>query len=174
LRADAGTRTPDPFITSRSGLPQIGSSKPKLAYEKVPICGLGSTPREILGKSWDRIPSSLVDSSSWRSVAMMSTTGKPRGHLQVKGGKNGRRRTFHAFWWDAEGKHGRCLGPAHVRDTGRRAARKSSHLACWRWPQADARARHAEGGRGSTGRHPAGCQSQRADSEEAARDAHTA
>jgi len=56
---------------------------------------------------------------------MMSTTGKPRGHLQVKGGKNGRRRTFHAFWWDAEGKHGRCLGPAHVRDTGRRTARKA-------------------------------------------------
>ncbi len=56
---------------------------------------------------------------------MMSTTGKPRGHLQVKGGKNGRGRTFHAFWWDAEGKHGRCLGPAHVRDTGRRTARKA-------------------------------------------------
>jgi hypothetical protein len=56
---------------------------------------------------------------------MMSTTGKPRGHLQVKGGKNGRRRAFYAFWWDAEGKHGRCLGPAHVRDTGRRTARKA-------------------------------------------------
>ena len=56
---------------------------------------------------------------------MMSTTGKPRGHLQVKGGKNGRRRTFHAFWWDTDGKHGRCLGPAHVRDTGRRTARKA-------------------------------------------------
>jgi integrase len=54
---------------------------------------------------------------------MMSTTAKPRGHLQVKGDKNGRGRSFYAYWWDAEGKHGRCLGPAHVRDSGRRTPR---------------------------------------------------
>ena len=56
---------------------------------------------------------------------MMSTAGKPRGHLQVRGGKDGRPRTYHAFWWDAEGKHGRCLGLAHVRDSGRRTPRNA-------------------------------------------------
>lgn len=54
---------------------------------------------------------------------MMSTTAKPRGHLQVKGEKNGRGRSFYAYWWDAQGKPGRCLGPAHVRDSGRRTPR---------------------------------------------------
>jgi integrase len=53
----------------------------------------------------------------------MSTTLKPRGHLQVKSDKRGQGRSFYAYWWDADGKHGRRLGPAHVRDSGRRTPR---------------------------------------------------
>ncbi len=48
----------------------------------------------------------------------------PAGHLQVRPDKNGRTRTFWAFWRDARGKKGgRCLGLAHVRDSGRRTPR---------------------------------------------------
>jgi integrase len=38
---------------------------------------------------------------------------RPTGHLQVKG-PPGRRR-WHALWRDAEGRHQRVLGPAHVK-----------------------------------------------------------
>lgn len=49
---------------------------------------------------------------------------RPTGHLQVKIDKNGRTRSFWAFWRDRNDKKGgRCLGPAHVRDSGRRTAR---------------------------------------------------
>jgi hypothetical protein len=54
----------------------------------------------------------------------MSQSKRPTGHLQVKTDKNGRTRSFWAFWRDRNGrKGGRCLGPAHVRDSGRRTAR---------------------------------------------------
>src|SRR5580700_11050687 len=54
----------------------------------------------------------------------MSQTKRPTGHLQVKLDKNGRTRSFWVFWRDGQGrKGGRCLGPAHVRDSGRRTAR---------------------------------------------------
>jgi integrase len=54
----------------------------------------------------------------------MSQTKRPTGHLQVKLDKNGRTRSFWAFWHDRHGRKGRrCLGPAHVRDAGRRTAR---------------------------------------------------
>ena len=43
------------------------------------------------------------------------------GHLQVKGGRGARR--FYALWRDAEGRHQRLLGPAHVKDSGRKTAR---------------------------------------------------
>jgi integrase len=45
----------------------------------------------------------------------------PSGHVQVIG-KPGSRR-WRAFWWDADGKHSRVLGPAWVRSSGRRTAR---------------------------------------------------
>jgi integrase len=48
---------------------------------------------------------------------------EPSGHLQVKPDRNGRGRSYWAFWTDADGKHGRRLGPAHVKDSGRRTAR---------------------------------------------------
>jgi hypothetical protein len=48
---------------------------------------------------------------------------EPRGHLQVKPDRNGRGRSYWAYWTDAEGKHGRRLGPAHVKDSGRRTPR---------------------------------------------------
>src|SRR3954467_1389856 len=51
----------------------------------------------------------------------MSAPNRPSGHLQIKG-PNGARR-WHAFWTDAEGKHQRVLGPAHVRDSGKRTSR---------------------------------------------------
>jgi hypothetical protein len=53
----------------------------------------------------------------------MNTTAKRRGHVQVQRDKGRRTRSYHAFWWDADGKHGRRLGPAHVKDTGRRTPR---------------------------------------------------
>jgi integrase len=46
---------------------------------------------------------------------------RPSGHLQVKGPKG--RRAWYALWRDADGRHQKRLGPAHVRDSGRRTAR---------------------------------------------------
>lgn len=54
----------------------------------------------------------------------MSRTSGPAGHLQVKTDKNGRTRSFWAFWRDADGRKVGCrLGPAHVRESGRLTAR---------------------------------------------------
>jgi integrase len=46
---------------------------------------------------------------------------RPTGHLQVKGGSN--RRRYFALWRDADGRHQVLLGPAHVKDSGRRTPR---------------------------------------------------
>jgi hypothetical protein len=46
---------------------------------------------------------------------------RPSGHLQVKGPKG--RRAWYGLWRDADGRHQRRLGPAHVRDSGRRTPR---------------------------------------------------
>jgi integrase len=46
---------------------------------------------------------------------------RPSGHLQVRGERGSR--TWYAFWRDANGRHKRRLGPAHVKDSGRRTAR---------------------------------------------------
>src|SRR4051794_6493092 len=46
---------------------------------------------------------------------------RPTGHLQIKGGPNGR--VWYALWRDADGRHQKRLGPAHVRDSGRRTPR---------------------------------------------------
>jgi integrase len=43
------------------------------------------------------------------------------GHLQVIGDRG--RRRWRAFWWDADGKHSRVLGPAWVQSSGKRTAR---------------------------------------------------
>lgn len=43
------------------------------------------------------------------------------GHLQVFGSHGNRR--WRAFWWDADGKHSRVLGPAWVQSSGRKTAR---------------------------------------------------
>lgn len=43
------------------------------------------------------------------------------GHLQVKGPRGARR--YYALWRDAEGRHQRLLGPAHVKDSGRKTSR---------------------------------------------------
>ena len=43
------------------------------------------------------------------------------GHVQVKGNAGNRR--YYALWRDADGRHQRLLGPAHVKDSGRRTAR---------------------------------------------------
>ncbi len=45
----------------------------------------------------------------------------PSGHLQVIGGRGNRR--WRAFWWDADGKHSRVLGPAWVQNSGKKTAR---------------------------------------------------
>jgi hypothetical protein len=46
---------------------------------------------------------------------------RPTGYLQVKGPKG--RRAWFALWRDADGRHQKRLGPAHVRDSGRRTPR---------------------------------------------------
>ena len=52
------------------------------------------------------------------------STQQPSGRLQVKPDKQGRSRSFYAYWRDCQGeKHGRRLGPAHVKDSGRRSSR---------------------------------------------------
>ena len=53
----------------------------------------------------------------------MSTTASPTGHLQVKPDASGVRSYF-AYWRDTYGvRGGKRLGPAHVRDSGRRTPR---------------------------------------------------
>jgi len=55
---------------------------------------------------------------------MSDTAARPTGHVQVKLDWNRRTRSFYAFWRDQHGERGGCrLGPAHVRDSGRRTAR---------------------------------------------------
>ena len=46
---------------------------------------------------------------------------RPTGHLQIKGTAGSRR--YFALWRDADGRHQRLLGPAHVKDSGRRTPR---------------------------------------------------
>ena len=54
----------------------------------------------------------------------MSAPRSPRGHLQVKPDKVGRTRSYYAYWEDETGKKfGRCVGPAHIKDSGRRTPR---------------------------------------------------
>jgi integrase len=48
----------------------------------------------------------------------------PTGFTTVRPGKQGRR-FYYVYWRDADGRHGQCLGPAHVKDTGRRTARSA-------------------------------------------------
>jgi integrase len=55
---------------------------------------------------------------------MSDTALRPTGHLQVKLDRNGHTRSFWAFWRDQNDDRGGCrLGPAHVRDSGRRSPR---------------------------------------------------
>jgi integrase len=44
------------------------------------------------------------------------------GFTTVRPGKRGKR-FYYAYWRDADGRHGQCLGLAHVKDTGRRTVR---------------------------------------------------
>jgi len=54
----------------------------------------------------------------------MGSTTTHTGYLAVRQLKGSRTRVYYAYWRDSHGtKHGRRLGPAHVRDTGRRTAR---------------------------------------------------
>jgi integrase len=46
---------------------------------------------------------------------------RPSGHLQVVDRGGGRR--WHALWRDADGRHQKILGPAWVKDSGKRTAR---------------------------------------------------
>jgi integrase len=54
----------------------------------------------------------------------MSATSRPTGHLQVKPDPKGGTRSYWAFWRDQHRVRGGCrLGPAHVRDSGRKTPR---------------------------------------------------
>jgi len=46
---------------------------------------------------------------------------RPTGHVQVKGAAGSRR--YYALWRDADGRHQKLLGPAHIKDSGRRTPR---------------------------------------------------
>jgi integrase len=46
---------------------------------------------------------------------------RPSGHLQVRGSRG--QRAWYALWRDADGRHKKRLGPAHVRESGRRTPR---------------------------------------------------
>jgi integrase len=48
---------------------------------------------------------------------------RPTGHLQVKGAPSARR--WYAMWRDAAGRHQQALGPAHVKPSGRKTARRA-------------------------------------------------
>jgi integrase len=54
-------------------------------------------------------------------VGVVTKEIRPTGHLQVRGDARGR--SYFACWRDAEGPHRKKLGPAHVRDSGRRTVR---------------------------------------------------
>jgi hypothetical protein len=54
---------------------------------------------------------------------MMSNPEQANGHLQVKQDSNGRTRSYYAYWRVGSRRSGCRLGPAHVRDTGRRTPR---------------------------------------------------
>lgn len=55
---------------------------------------------------------------------IMSGASRPTGHLQVKTDRSGSTRSYWAVWRDHSGaRGGRRLGPAHVRDSGRRTPR---------------------------------------------------
>src|SRR6185369_16916922 len=51
----------------------------------------------------------------------MNGGARPSGHLQVVDRGGGRR--WHALWRDADGRHQKVLGPAWVKDSGKRTAR---------------------------------------------------
>jgi len=46
---------------------------------------------------------------------------RPTGHLQVKGAPGSRR--WFALWRDADGRHQKLLGPAHIKPSGRKTPR---------------------------------------------------
>src|SRR5512133_1508917 len=46
---------------------------------------------------------------------------RPSGHLQVRGTRG--QRAWYALWRDGDGRHKKRLGPAHVRESGRRRPR---------------------------------------------------
>jgi hypothetical protein len=53
-------------------------------------------------------------------IYTMSRTTRPTGHLQVGAERKGGERAYYAFWRDEHGvRAAKCLGPAHVRDSGR-------------------------------------------------------
>jgi integrase len=82
-----------------------------------------------LGKSWGN----LLDAFLWNSLSgfeskevvdSMEKTLSPTGHLQVRSDRKGGTRSYFAFWRDHHGvRGGKRLGPAHVRDSGRRTPR---------------------------------------------------
>jgi hypothetical protein len=119
-RRDSNPRHADYDLSPEA---QIGSAKRILAQEIWPVCEPARPSREILGNPC--LSSQLVGrSESLEVYTVMSQLKRPTGHLQVKTDKNGRTRSFWAFWRDCnDRKGGRCLGPAHVRDSGRRTSR---------------------------------------------------
>jgi integrase len=80
-----------------------------------------------LGKSWGNpeAASKLNVRFELQEVnSPMSTSRQPSGHLQLKTDKGTRTRSYYAYWREADGeRHGRRLGPAHVKDSGRRTPR---------------------------------------------------
>ena len=72
------------------------------------------------------------DSATEPSVSAAAAGARPTGHIQVKGARG--TRAFYALWRDADGHHQRKLGPAWVKDSGRRTTRGAV-----RWAARDGR-----------------------------------
>lgn len=51
----------------------------------------------------------------------LAETPTAHGHVQIIGGRGARR--WRAFWWDADGKHSRVLGPAWIKNSGNQTPR---------------------------------------------------
>src|ERR1019366_6215586 len=92
-----------------------------LALVSGPFQRLAAPSRERLGKDAPAPPTEFVGRfESEEVIDTVSRTTRPTGHLQVRAEGRGGERAYYAFWRDEHGvRSAKCLGPAHVRDSGR-------------------------------------------------------
>ena len=74
-----------------------------------------------LGTHREHSKGQVLGAATGGKLSSADGTLRPTGHLQVKGKRGGR--SWYALVRDANGRHHRLLGPAWVKDSGRRTAR---------------------------------------------------